>query len=76
MFVIFLVEGVEKEEHVDSKLLWYMEILAEIVQCDGKVLLPYKNVLRDVLNLTLHLKCKKAYSRAGKVSDYLFSVLN
>jgi len=60
-------DGVQEEEHVDSELLWYLEILAELVQCDGKELLLYKDLLKEIIRLTIHLKCKKAYSRSGKL---------
>ena len=61
------MEGVKSEEHVDPKLLWYLEVLSEF-HCDGKELLPYREILNEVLTLTLHMKCKKVYCRAGKVS--------
>lgn len=60
--------GVQDEEHADSKLLWYLELLSEMVRCDGKALLKYKDMLKEIIHLTIHLKCKKAYSRAGKVN--------
>lgn len=69
-----LVEGIEKEENIDAELLWYLEVISELVRCDGKELLPYKDSLNKVLKQTLHLKCKKAYSRAGKVSTSLSCV--
>lgn len=67
------IPGVQDEEHSDSKLLWYLELLSELVRCDGKELLPYKDILIEVITLCLHLKCKKAYSRAGKLLKAILS---
>lgn len=67
------VEGIEKEENIDAELLWYLEVISELVRCDGKELLPYKDSLNKVLKQTLHLKCKKAYSRAGKFLKAILS---
>ncbi|XP_047137768.2 proteasome activator complex subunit 4A isoform X1 [Hydra vulgaris] len=63
-------EGVKNEENVDPKLLWYLEVLSEIY-CDGMELLPYREMLNKVLSLTLHMKCKKVYSRAGKLLKHV-----
>lgn len=77
MLIFFLVDGVQNEEHVDPELLWYLEMLSEIGRCNGVELLPYKDSLKEVIRLTIHMKCKKAYSRASqvKLKDYLYQNL-
>ena len=57
----------EVEENVDSELLWFLEIVSEIICCDGKELLVYKDLITDVLALTIHIKCKKAHTKVTKV---------
>lgn len=72
----FKVDGVQNEEHVDPELLWYLEMLSEIGQCNGVELLPYKDSFKEVIRLTIHMKCKKAYSRATQVNSCLLSCLS
>lgn len=62
------MEGAQSEEHADPELLWFLEMLSEMVRCNGKELLPYKDVLKEVTKLTIHMKCKKAYSRTAQVN--------
>lgn len=65
--LFFTVEGAQDEEHVDGELLWYLEILSQMLQCDGSEVVQYKEMLKEIIRLSIHLKNKKAYSRAGKV---------
>ena len=71
-FVYLVVEGIKDEENVDEELLWNLEILSELVRCAGHELLPYKDLLEKVIESTIHLKCKKAYTRGSKVMPRKF----
>lgn len=45
--------------------------LEQVVRCNGLELLSYKDDLLDVLNSTIHVKCKKAFHFAAKVEIYV-----
>ncbi|XP_035696564.1 proteasome activator complex subunit 4-like isoform X3 [Branchiostoma floridae] len=58
-------EDVQKEEQLDDELLWNLQMLADIVRCDGMTLVAYRDQLVPVLKRTLHLTCKDGYQQAG-----------
>ncbi|KAK3093564.1 hypothetical protein FSP39_017345 [Pinctada imbricata] len=68
-------EGIEKEEHLDNGFLWNLQMLAQLVRCNGKVLLPYREDLLSVLSLTLHLKCIQGYELAGQLLRFVLRAL-
>ncbi|KAG7462683.1 hypothetical protein MATL_G00187310 [Megalops atlanticus] len=57
-------EEVLNEEELDKELLWNLQLLSEVTRVDGDKLLPYRTQLVQILQLTLHLKCKQGYSLA------------
>ncbi|XP_036402211.1 proteasome activator complex subunit 4A [Megalops cyprinoides] len=57
-------EEVMNEEELDKELLWNLQLLSEVTRVDGDKLLPYRTQLVQILQLTLHLKCKQGYSLA------------
>uniref|UniRef100_A0AAY4C4F7 Proteasome activator subunit 4 n=1 Tax=Denticeps clupeoides TaxID=299321 RepID=A0AAY4C4F7_9TELE len=57
-------EDVQDEEELDKELLWNLQLLSEVTRVDGDKLLPYSTQLVQILQLTLHLKCKQGYSLA------------
>lgn len=50
-------------------------ILWQIVRCNGEVLVPYKDQLLEVLQLTLHLKCVQGYELAAQLMRYILRAL-
>ncbi|XP_078590168.1 proteasome activator complex subunit 4-like isoform X2 [Branchiostoma floridae x Branchiostoma japonicum] len=58
-------EDVQKEEQLDDELLWNLQMLADIVRCDGLTLVAYRDQLVPVLKRSLHLTCKDGYTQAG-----------
>ena len=44
----------------------------QLVRCDGREVLKYKDTLIDVLKVTLTLKCVQGYEIAGQLLRYLF----
>ncbi|XP_030627610.1 proteasome activator complex subunit 4A [Chanos chanos] len=57
-------EEVLNEEELDKELLWNLQLLSEVTRVDGDQLLRYSTQLVQILQLTLHLKCKQGYSLA------------
>ncbi|KAG7492479.1 hypothetical protein MATL_G00015050 [Megalops atlanticus] len=57
-------EDIFSEEELDKDLLWNLQLLSEVTRVDGQQLLPYRSQLVQILQLTLHLKCKQGYSLA------------
>ncbi|XP_072526695.1 proteasome activator complex subunit 4A [Salminus brasiliensis] len=57
-------EELLNEEELDKDLLWHLQLLSEVIRVDGNKLLPYSAQLVQILQLTLHLKCKQGYSLA------------
>ncbi|XP_035261773.1 proteasome activator complex subunit 4B isoform X1 [Anguilla anguilla] len=57
-------EDVLSEEELDKDLLWNLQLLSEVSRVDGEKLLPYRPRLVEILQLTLHVKCKQGYSLA------------
>ena len=54
-------DDILNEEFLDHELLFGLQIISELVRCDGKHLVPYKELIVRVLDRTLHLKCRKGY---------------
>ncbi|KAK7140459.1 hypothetical protein R3I94_012924 [Phoxinus phoxinus] len=60
-------EEVLNEEELDKELMWNLQLLSEVTRVDGDQLLLYRSQLVQILQLTLHLKCKPGYSLACKL---------
>lgn len=58
-------DDVIKEEKLDAELLFCLLLLSEVVRCDGSQLLKYFSHIEQVLQRTLHLKCREGYHLAG-----------
>uniref|UniRef100_A0A4W5P868 Proteasome activator subunit 4 n=1 Tax=Hucho hucho TaxID=62062 RepID=A0A4W5P868_9TELE len=56
--------AVSNEEELDKELLWNLQLLSEVTRVDGDKILPYSTQLVQILQLTLHLKCKQGYTLA------------
>ncbi|XP_019726122.1 proteasome activator complex subunit 4A isoform X1 [Hippocampus comes] len=54
-------EEVLHEEELDKEFLWNLQLLSEVTRVDGHKLLAYSSDLVQILQLTLHLKCKQGY---------------
>ena len=54
-------EDVFKDEEVDSQLLFSLQLLSEVVRCDGSSLLEYRSLLLQVLRKTVNLKKAEGY---------------
>lgn len=68
--------------YLNSPLYMYMYIMQlgplilwQIVRCNGEVLVPYKDQLLEVLQLTLHLKCVQGYELAAQLMRYILRAL-
>ncbi|XP_016297828.1 proteasome activator complex subunit 4A isoform X3 [Sinocyclocheilus anshuiensis] len=55
------------EEELDKELMWNLQLLSEVTRVDGDQLLLYRSQLVQILQLTLHLKCKQGYNLACKL---------
>ncbi|KAL4641227.1 proteasome activator complex subunit 4 [Arapaima gigas] len=64
-------EDVLGEEELDKELLWNLQLLSEVTRVDGDKLLPYSTQLVQILQLTLHLKCKQGYSLACNLLHHI-----
>uniref|UniRef100_A0A8C1PZP3 Proteasome activator subunit 4a n=1 Tax=Cyprinus carpio TaxID=7962 RepID=A0A8C1PZP3_CYPCA len=60
-------EEVLNEEELDKELMWNLQLLSEVTRVDGDQLLLYRSQLVQILQLTLHLKCKQGYNLACKL---------
>ena len=60
-----------------SKLLGFVRypFHFQLVRCDGKVLLPYKDNLLEVLGHVLQLKCVHGYELAGQLLRFTLRAL-
>ncbi|XP_049827617.1 proteasome activator complex subunit 4-like [Schistocerca gregaria] len=67
--ILILTENDEilKDETLDDELLYNLLILSEIVDCDGKCLIPYIPSILEVLDRTLHLTCRDGYVFSSKI---------
>ena len=59
-----------------KKCKWqHQSCVLQLVRCDGKHILTYKDDLMPVLRATLHLRCKEASEIAGNVLRHLLRAL-
>uniref|UniRef100_A0AAQ5XCN0 Proteasome activator Blm10 mid region domain-containing protein n=1 Tax=Amphiprion ocellaris TaxID=80972 RepID=A0AAQ5XCN0_AMPOC len=59
------------EEELDKELLWNLQLLSEVSRVDGDKILPYRSELVQILQLTLHLKCKQGYTLACNLLHHI-----
>ncbi|PVD25485.1 hypothetical protein C0Q70_13141 [Pomacea canaliculata] len=73
----FVIEhpDVAREEHHDHGFLWSILMLTQLVHCDGKHLLPYKEELLATLPPLLQLQCVRGYETACEVMRFLLRAL-
>ncbi|KAI1295461.1 Proteasome activator complex subunit 4 [Halotydeus destructor] len=64
-----------KEEALDDELLFCLQLLSEVVRCDGNVLLKYKSLLTDVLERGLQLQARRGYELASSLLQNLLKSL-
>uniref|UniRef100_A0A667ZGH3 Proteasome activator subunit 4 n=1 Tax=Myripristis murdjan TaxID=586833 RepID=A0A667ZGH3_9TELE len=64
-------EEVLNEEELDKELLWNLQLLSEVTRVDGDKILPYRSQLVQILQLTLHLKCKQGYTLACNLLHHI-----
>uniref|UniRef100_A0A673KHP7 Proteasome activator complex subunit 4A n=1 Tax=Sinocyclocheilus rhinocerous TaxID=307959 RepID=A0A673KHP7_9TELE len=60
-------EEVLNEEELDKELMWNLQLFSEVTRVGGDQLLLYRSQLVQILQLTLHLKCKQGYNLACKL---------
>ncbi|XP_013404552.1 proteasome activator complex subunit 4 [Lingula anatina] len=68
-------DDVQKEEHLDDSLLFNLQLLSEVVRCDGKAFLPFKEDLLHILKKSLHLTSKPGYELARNLLTHLLKAL-
>uniref|UniRef100_A0A6Q2Y7R3 Proteasome activator subunit 4 n=1 Tax=Esox lucius TaxID=8010 RepID=A0A6Q2Y7R3_ESOLU len=59
------------EEELDKELLWNLQLLSEVTRVDGDKILPYSTQLVQILQLSLHLKCKQGYALACNLLHHI-----
>ncbi|XP_034148170.1 proteasome activator complex subunit 4A isoform X2 [Esox lucius] len=64
-------EEVLSEEELDKELLWNLQLLSEVTRVDGDKILPYSTQLVQILQLSLHLKCKQGYALACNLLHHI-----
>ncbi|XP_076019061.1 proteasome activator complex subunit 4A isoform X2 [Genypterus blacodes] len=64
-------EEVLNDEELDKELLWNLQLLSEVARVDGDKILPYCTQLVQILQLTLHLKCKQGYMLACNLLHHI-----
>ncbi|KAL3050189.1 hypothetical protein OYC64_012265 [Pagothenia borchgrevinki] len=64
-------EEVLNEEELDKELMWNLQLLSEVTRVDGDKVLPYRSEVVQILQLTLHLKCKQGYTLACNLLHHL-----
>uniref|UniRef100_A0A3Q3F4X4 Proteasome activator subunit 4a n=1 Tax=Labrus bergylta TaxID=56723 RepID=A0A3Q3F4X4_9LABR len=64
-------EEVLNDEELDKELLWNLQLLSEVSRVDGDKILPYRSSLVQILQLTLHLKCKQGYMLACNLLHHI-----
>ncbi|XP_054158581.1 proteasome activator complex subunit 4B-like [Oppia nitens] len=71
--VLTLTENDEilSEEFLDHELLFAMQIISELVRCDGRQLLPYADLIVKVVDRTVRLKCRKGYLLASAIIKHV-----
>lgn len=68
-------EDIIKEETLDDELLFCLLLLSEAVRCDGKVLLKYRDIIKQVLGRTISLESRKGYTLASTMLQNLLKAL-
>uniref|UniRef100_A0A4W6E8G7 Proteasome activator subunit 4 n=1 Tax=Lates calcarifer TaxID=8187 RepID=A0A4W6E8G7_LATCA len=69
--LLSLSSEVLNEEELDKELLWNLQLLSEVTRVDGDKILPYRSDLVQILQLTLHLKCKQGYTLACNLLHHI-----
>ncbi|KAM9803831.1 proteasome activator complex subunit 4A [Neosynchiropus ocellatus] len=64
-------DEVLNEEELDKELLWNLQLLSEVTRVDGDKILQYRSELVQILQLTLHLKCKQGYILACNLLHHI-----
>ncbi|XP_041866071.1 proteasome activator complex subunit 4A isoform X1 [Melanotaenia boesemani] len=64
-------EEVLNDEELDKEFLWNLQLLSEVSRVDGDKILPYRSELVQILQLTLHLKCKQGYTLACNLLHHI-----
>lgn len=65
------------DENIDSHLLFSLQIIAEILSCDGKCLLIFREKIMEILQIALNLKSKDGYKFAAQmIKNCLESLTN
>ncbi|CAG09459.1 unnamed protein product, partial [Tetraodon nigroviridis] len=72
---IAINEEILNEEELDKELLWSLQLLSEVTRVDGDKILPYRTDLVQILQLTLHLKCKQGYTLACNLLHHILRSL-
>uniref|UniRef100_A0A669EYC8 Proteasome activator subunit 4a n=1 Tax=Oreochromis niloticus TaxID=8128 RepID=A0A669EYC8_ORENI len=67
----YLNQEVLNEEELDKEFLWNLQLLSEVSRVDGDKILPYRSELFQILQLTLHLKCKQGYTLACNLLHHI-----
>lgn len=62
-------------EQLDNELLYNLLILSEMLDCNGRALVPYVDELVRILDRTLHLNCRQGALMASKLLDFLLTSL-
>uniref|UniRef100_A0A8C9XF59 Proteasome activator subunit 4 n=1 Tax=Sander lucioperca TaxID=283035 RepID=A0A8C9XF59_SANLU len=65
------IAEVLNEEELDKEFLWNLQLLSEVTRVDGDKVLPYRSNLVQILQLTLHLKCKQGYTLACNLLHHI-----
>uniref|UniRef100_A0A8D3EDD9 Proteasome activator subunit 4 n=1 Tax=Scophthalmus maximus TaxID=52904 RepID=A0A8D3EDD9_SCOMX len=65
------IAEVLNDEELDKELLWNLQLLSEVTRVDGDKVLPYRSDLVQILQLTLHLKCKQGYTLACNLLHHI-----
>ncbi len=68
-------DDILNEEFLDHELLFSLQIISELVRCDGKYLLNYSDLLVKVLTRTLHFKCRKGYLLSSALLKHILKAL-
>lgn len=69
-------EEVLNETDLDKELMWNLQLLSEVTRVDGDKVLLYRSQLVQILQLTLHLKCKQGYSQACKLLYHILRAIS
>ncbi|XP_046617317.1 proteasome activator complex subunit 4-like [Neodiprion virginianus] len=69
-------DDIAKEENLDNQLLYSMQLLAETLDTRGNYLLPYIDVLIEVLDKTLYLKSREGNQTASRLLKILLLSLS